>query len=225
MIDENAMLSVSYVFLLIAVGANAYITGISSALITSPVAPLRLRQYGHLNPSQNKRAKLRKYFVLIKAPSKDVEPFRGEYLCAKRLSYEGSSSSVSKTSPLFQLNLFRGDSHRQKRSNFFTLAASKFKNFDEMLDIYHDMTVLVTFSSRMCGPCKSMGKEMDHVRDVMEDDVKIFNVDTDRFPDLSSRYDVKELPCTLLFKNGNPIGRIQGVKTAKDLIRQIKKIT
>lgn len=94
-----------------------------------------------------------------------------------------------------------------------------------MLNIYDDIPVVVIFSSPMCGPCKSMSKEMDHVRNVMEDNIKIFNVDTDKFPDLGSRYDVKALPCTLLFKNGNTVARIQGIKTAQDLIQQIKDLT
>lgn len=186
--------------------------------------------------SQIRHAGLTEYCVPIKTPSKAAERIAGENcLCAKRLSDDGSRSSVSKLPPLFRLfHMLRGDSRRPKSSSpslgsrsssIFVLGASKFKNFEEMLDIYYDETVLVTFTSPMCGPCRSMGKEMDHVRDAMDDSIKVFNVDTDRFPDLSSRYNVKELPCTLLFKNGNVVGRIQGVKTAHDLIQQIKKIT
>lgn len=212
-----------YVFLLIAVVANAYITFISPKLITAPVASLELGRIRY--------ARLTEYGVLIKTPSKAAERIAGENcLCAKRLSDDWSSSSISKLPPLLRFfQLLRGDSRRPKSSSssssIFVLAASKFKNFEEMLDIYYDVTVLVTFSAPMCGPCRSMCKEMDHVRDVMKDSIKVFNVDTDRFPDLGARYNVKELPCTLLFKNGHAVGRIQGAKTAQDLIQQIKKIT
>jgi len=222
-----------YIFLLLTVGANAYLTGISPNLITSPVASLRLGRYAPHTTSQVRHTRLTEYYALIKTPRKDSERIAGDYhLCAKRLSDDGSSGSVSKHPPLHRLfQLLRGGSRRPKSSSsssrlsVFVLAASKFKSFEEMLNIYHDVPVLVTFSSRMCGPCRTLGQEMDHVRDAMKDSIKTFNVDTDRFPDLSSRYNVKELPCTLLFKNGDPVGRIQGVKTAQDLIQQIKKIT
>lgn len=72
------------------------------------------------------------------------------------------------------------------------LQSAKFKNFEEMLDNYKDCFVLVSFSSRVCGPCKLMKQELDNVRQMVnKDKVKIFSIDTDRFPYLGSKYKVE----------------------------------
>jgi len=212
MIDDN-VLPRGYIFLLIAVG-----TTFNNSFVTS----LRFGQYAPCGSSLIRYNRLKKHSALrINNFSRDTN-----YLELGAIRFSGDWNSVSKiTTPA----LFRQHADyrlkQKQRSSGVVLAASKFKNFEEMLDIYYDVLVLVTFSSPMCGPCRSLGKEMDHVRDAMKDNIKIFNVDTDRFPDLGSRYNVKALPCILLFKKGNPVGRIQGVKTAQDLIEQIKKIT
>lgn len=109
--------------------------------------------------------------------------------------------------------------------NSSALHAVKFKDFDEILDIYYDIPILVTFSSNLCGPCRLMKKELDQVRNVMKDRVKIFTIDADRFPQLPSRFQVHGLPCTLLFLNGEPVYRIQGVKQSDDILNQLKKFT
>ena len=67
----------------------------------------------------------------------------------------------------------------------------KFKSFEEALEIYYDMPILVSFTSSLCGPCKVMKKELEQVRQTLQEDVIIFHIDTDRFPTLGSRYNVK----------------------------------
>ena len=109
--------------------------------------------------------------------------------------------------------------------NSSILHAVKFKDFDEILDVYYDIPILVTFSSNLCGPCRLMKKELDQVRNVMKDRVKIFTIDADRFPQLPSRFSVHGLPCTLLFLKGEPVCRIQGVKQKDDILNQLKKFT
>jgi len=221
MIDDNVMLR-GYIFILIAVGANAYISGTSPTFNNSPVTSLRLGQSMPRNTSQIRHKTLKNHYVLINTPNyRDTNYL---LLGSRRLSGDRESFSKTTTAALFRQHVY-DRLKRKQRSSSVALAASKFKNFAEMLDIYYDVPVLVTFSSPMCGPCRSLEKEMDHVRDAMKGHIQIFNVDTDRFPDLGTRYNVKALPCTLLFKNGNPVGRIQGVKTAQDLIQQIKKFT
>jgi len=108
------------------------------------------------------------------------------------------------------------------RSRTTYLGAVKFKNFDEMLATYHDQVVLVSWNAEFCGPCKLMKKELKRVREVLGDKVLIFNLDTERFPSLGARFDIAGLPTILLFKEGIPIHRIEGVKTSKEIIQQIQ---
>ena len=76
-------------------------------------------------------------------------------------------------------------------SRFLGILQLKFKTFEEALEIYYDMPILVSFTSSLCGPCKVMKRELEQVRKALPENVIIFNIDTDRFPSLGSRYNVK----------------------------------
>lgn len=120
----------------------------------------------------------------------------------------------------FQLVQFRS---RQRLSTEL-YAAVKFRNFNEMLELFHDKPVLVSFHTRYCGPCKLMKKELRAVRDEMGDTVHLFGVDTEKFPSLSARYEVAGLPTLVLFYRGEIIYRVEGVEPAEKLVHRVRDL-
>lgn len=66
-----------------------------------------------------------------------------------------------------------------------------------------------------------MKKELELVRELMGDDIKIFVVDTERWPHLAARYQVEGLPTAVLFKDGKIVKRIEGFEKAEDIIEKI----
>jgi len=98
---------------------------------------------------------------------------------------------------------------------------SKFKNFDEMLKTLGDQPILIDFHASWCGPCRIVQKELEHVRDKIGDKLHVFNIDTERFPSLGTRFQIAALPTLLLFKDGEVIHRIVGVETADEIMRQV----
>jgi len=87
--------------------------------------------------------------------------------------------------------VFQKDDQPLKIRTLSSALWARFKDFDEALDIYYDLPILVTFTSPLCGPCRVMRNEIDLVRHMMKEKVVFFNIDTDRFPSLGSRYHVK----------------------------------
>ncbi len=51
--------------------------------------------------------------------------------------------------------------------------------------------------------------------------VRIIKVDTDRFPNLKKKYNIKYLPTLILFKDGKEIGRIEGFTTNVNKLKGI----
>ncbi len=49
-------------------------------------------------------------------------------------------------------------------------------------------------------------------------------IDTDKYPDLASQYQIEALPTLVLFKNGQPLERIEGVVKAEDLIKHLQTL-
>jgi thiol-disulfide isomerase/thioredoxin len=99
----------------------------------------------------------------------------------------------------------------------------KFKNFDMMLDAFRDESVLVYFSSNVCGSCKLQKKELVHIQNRylgsnLPASKKILTIDADLFPQICLRYDVTKLPCILFVNNGKVLRRLDGFTTAEDIV-------
>eukprot|EP00978_Attheya_sp_CCMP212_P020292 scaffold57859_cov50-Attheya_sp.AAC.3 len=104
------------------------------------------------------------------------------------------------------------------------LGATKFRNFDEMLESFHSSPVLVAFYAKWCGPCRLMHRELDDARQMFDGEVAIFNIDMELFPTLGARYHIEGLPTAILFKEGEQLYRIEGLETAEEMVRQVKDV-
>ena len=100
----------------------------------------------------------------------------------------------------------------------------KFNNFDELLTA-SDLPVLVDFYATWCGPCKMMAPILEKVNQQIKGKLRIVKIDTDRYPQLASRYNIEALPTLVLFKNGKPVGRIEGVIQPQQLEERLNSIT
>lgn len=103
-------------------------------------------------------------------------------------------------------------------------AAMKFKNFEEMLLNFGSSLVMVAFSTDLCGPCRLMKKQLSRVSAEIGDDVKVFSVDTDKFPKLGARYNISVLPTLVIFKEGQIQDRIEGMETADSLVERLRTL-
>jgi len=98
----------------------------------------------------------------------------------------------------------------------------KFRNFEEMLEQHRETPILVSFEAKWCGPCKLMKKELKIVRDELAESVMVARIDTEKFPSLGARYKVEGLPSVILFVDGEPVHRIEGLEEAAEIIRQVR---
>ncbi len=96
----------------------------------------------------------------------------------------------------------------------------KFNNFDELL-AGSDLPVLVDFYATWCGPCKMMTPILEQVNEQMKDQMRIVKIDTDKYPQLASRYQIQALPTLVLFKNGQPADKIEGVIEVPQLLERL----
>ena len=69
---------------------------------------------------------------------------------------------------------------------------------------------LVDFSASWCGPCRSLAPVLERVSDTLGGKVAFYNVDVDDSPDLASAYGVQSIPCLVLMKNGQVVGKSVG---------------
>lgn len=97
----------------------------------------------------------------------------------------------------------------------------QFANFADLL-AQSDRPVLVDFYATWCGPCQMMAPVLEQVNAQLQGQLKVVKIDTDRYPQLASQYQIHALPTLVLFKQGQPTQRIEGVRSAAQLIQALQ---
>jgi len=93
-------------------------------------------------------------------------------------------------------------------------------NFDENIK---KNVILVDFFAEWCGPCRMLAPLIEEVAKEMENKVLFGKVDIDKEINLASKYQVTSIPTLILFKEGQEIDRIVGLKDANALKNFIQK--
>lgn len=91
-----------------------------------------------------------------------------------------------------------------------------YSSFQDMIE-QSPQPVLVEFHATWCGPCQMMSGILDEVAPSMRHKVKFVKVDTEKYPVVASKYRIGALPTLVLFKDGQPVDRVEGVLYAPDL--------
>ncbi len=99
----------------------------------------------------------------------------------------------------------------------------QFSSFQELL-MSSDVPVLVDFYATWCGPCQVMAPILEQVGGQMKNRLQVVKIDTDKYPGLASEYQIQALPTLVLFKEGQPVERIEGVMQAPDLVQYLQAL-
>lgn len=99
----------------------------------------------------------------------------------------------------------------------------QFANFEEMLQD-SEIPLLVDFYAPWCGPCQMMGPILEKVGADLKDRIKVVKINTDKYPDLAAKHSITSLPTLVVFKNGKPVDRIEGLVRAEQLIQHLSQV-
>ncbi|MTJ52325.1 thioredoxin [Anabaena sp. UHCC 0253] len=99
----------------------------------------------------------------------------------------------------------------------------QFNSFEEMLS-GSDVPVLVDFYADWCGPCQMMVPILEQVNIQLKDQLRIVKIDTEKYTELASQYNIAALPTLVLFKQGKPVDKIEGVMQAPQLVQHLQTL-
>ena len=72
--------------------------------------------------------------------------------------------------------------------------------------------VLVDFWATWCGPCRMVGPVIEELAAEYKGKAKVCKVDVDEQPEIAQRYQVMTIPTIMVFKNGEIVEKVIGVK-------------
>jgi thioredoxin 1 len=84
-------------------------------------------------------------------------------------------------------------------------------------------TVLVDFWAAWCMPCKLMVPVLNEVAEATDGKVIIAKVNVDEQKATAAKFGIRSIPTMILFRNGQEVKRIVGVKTRDYLMKELDR--
>lgn len=84
--------------------------------------------------------------------------------------------------------------------------------------------VLVDFYADWCGPCRMLAPVVDELAKEMQDKITVAKVDTDQSVNVAAKYEVTSIPTLILFKKGQIVKRVVGLKDLDALRKMVNEV-
>lgn len=93
--------------------------------------------------------------------------------------------------------------------------------FDALLT--QESLLVVDCTATWCGPCKLVAPLMDQLAKDYSDRVKVFKLDLDSNRPLAKRFEIKSIPAVMVFKQGELMETLVGVKPYEEFTAAVDK--
>jgi len=93
--------------------------------------------------------------------------------------------------------------------------------FDSLLK--SESVLVVDCTATWCGPCKLVAPLIDRLADDYRDRAKVFKLDLDSNKPVAKRFGIKSIPAVMVFKQGELIETLVGVKPYEEFTAAVER--
>jgi thioredoxin 1 len=88
----------------------------------------------------------------------------------------------------------------------------------------YEGVALVDFWAPWCGPCMSLGPVIEDIANEYEEKAKIGKVNVDEEREVAEKYMIMSIPSVLIFKNGELVNTLVGLRPKEDYLDAIDSV-
>jgi thioredoxin 2 len=81
----------------------------------------------------------------------------------------------------------------------------------------NDLPLIVDYWAPWCGPCKMMAPELAKAATALQTKARFAKIDTERFPAVSQRLQIRGIPLLILYAKGREIARLSCARPAAEI--------
>lgn len=94
-------------------------------------------------------------------------------------------------------------------------------NFEQVV-LKSSKPVLVDFWATWCKPCVLVAPIVDELAGEFDGKIDFVKIDIDNNPKTPARYNVMSIPTLLIFKNGEPVSHMVGLKQKAEMKKNLE---
>jgi len=94
----------------------------------------------------------------------------------------------------------------------------------DVIDVSQTVPVIVDFWAPWCGPCKTLGPQLEAAVTAAKGAVRMVKIDVDRAPALSQQLRIQSIPTVYAFYKGQPVDGFQGAVPGSEVKKFVDKL-